>query len=79
MKEKDKFGGHSLYTPVRKPQRPWQVDVYFSLVFAEYFAELYGSVGDRLAFLMMFYAGHLGLSSCQSTTGQFRRRGTAMS
>jgi len=50
----------------------------FFLVFAEYFAEFYGSIGARLAFLMIFDHGHLELSSWQGTSRQSRRRGTAI-
>jgi len=48
------------------------------LVFAEYFAEFYGSVGARLVFLITSLLGFLELISWQGTSGQFRRRGTAM-
>jgi len=47
-------------------------------VFAEYFAQFYGSVGARLAFLMMICPGLLGIFPWQGTTRQFRRRGTAI-
>jgi len=50
--------------------------VFYS--FAEYFAEFYGSVGARLAFLMMPFSPDFGLFSWQGTTGQFRRRETAI-